>query len=331
MAQRTAELLPVPYFHVIFTIPASAAPLGLQNKQVVYDILFRAASQTLLQIAADPKHLGAQIGFFLILHTWGQNLHHHPHLHGVVPGGGLAPDGSRWIPCRQGKNSKKHFFLPVKVLGQLFRGKFLDLLEKAFQRGELSFHGNLKNLNDPQAFKRWLRTTRQINWVVYAEPPFGGPVHVLKYLARYTHRVAISNSRLIDIEGGKVRFHWKDYADGGLQKVMTLDSEEFIRRFLLHVLPKGFVRIRHYGFLANRHRKEKVAHCRQLLGAAEEEQSIGDTKVTVSSDVPANTDAANVCPVCGTGNMVLIEILAPTPGGRILPRRCVPILGFDTS
>ena len=230
MAKRAADLLPVPYFHVVFTLPGVMASLALQNKQVVYDILFRAASQTLTQIAADPKHLGAQVGFFLILHTWGQNLHHHPHVHGVIPGGGIAPDGSRWVSCKKGK---KHFFLPVKVLSRVFRGKFLALLRRAFQQGKLSFYGKLEGLEDRQAFEQRLRTTYKTDWVVYAKAPFGGPLHVLKYLARYTHRVAISNRRLIDIEDGKVRFRWKDYANGCVQKTMTLSAGEFIRRFLL--------------------------------------------------------------------------------------------------
>jgi len=333
MTQRAADLLPVPYFHVVFTLPEAIASLALQNKQVLYDILFRAASQTLLQIAADPKHLGAQIGFFLVLHTWAQNLHHHPHVHGVIPGGGIAPDGSCWISCTKGR---KHFFLPVKVLSRVFRGKFLDLLRRAFKRGELSFYGKLEGLGDPQAFERWLRTSYKTDWVVYVKPPFGGPVHVLKYLARYTHRVAISNRRLIDIENGRVRFRWKDYADGRIQKIMTLDAKEFIRRFLLHVLPKGFVRIRHYGFLANRHRKEKLARCRELIRFTEDRQPASGAEAAAPSDILADLQAGDPkrpgsCPMCGTGEMVLIEILKPIPGCRIARQGCVPILGLDTS
>jgi len=336
MAQRAADLLPVPYFHVVFTLPERIGSLALQNKQVMYDILFRAASQTLVQIAADPKHLGAQVGFFLMLHTWGQNLHHHPHVHGVIPGGGIAPDGSRWVSCKKGKNSKKHFFLPVKVLSRVFRGKFLALLRQAFQRGKLSFYGKLEGLDDREAFERWLRVTYKTDWVVYAKAPFGGPLHVLKYLARYTHRVAISDHRLINIEDGKVRFRWKDYANGRVQKTMTLSAEEFIRRFLLHVLPKSFVRIRHYGFLANRHRKKKLARCRELIHGAEDEQPTSGVDAVSLSDILADLQTGDPqrhrsCPICATGQMVLIEILKPTLGGRAARQGCDPILGFDTS
>jgi hypothetical protein len=235
-------------------------PIGLQNPREVYGLLFRAAAETLQQIAADPKHLGAGIGFLAILHTWGQNLEHHPHVHCVVPGGGLSPDGSRWVACPPG------FFLPVRVLSRVFRGKFLALLGSAFDQGKLSFHGKLRVLADAGEFQRRLTASAQTEWVVYAKPPFGGPEQVLKYLARYTHRVAISNRRLVALEDGEVKFHWKDYAHGGGQKPMTLKATEFIRRFLLHVLPSGFVRIRHYGFLANRVCREKLALCRALLG-----------------------------------------------------------------
>ncbi len=253
LEERAAELLPVPYFHVVFTLPEMIGPLALQNPRAVYGILFQAAAETLLEVAATPRRLGAKIGFLAVLHTWGQNLMHHPHLHCVVPGGGLSPDGSRWIPCREG------FFLPVRILSRVFRGKFLSLLRKAYQRGKLRFYGELKPLEEPEHFERWLDATVKTEWVVYAKPPFGGPEQVLKYLARYTHRVAISNDRLIALEDGRVRFHWKDYAHGNAQKTMTLDAAEFIRRFLLHVLPTGFMKIRHYGFLANRNRREMVS------------------------------------------------------------------------
>jgi hypothetical protein len=339
MADRAADLLPAPYFHMVFTLPEAMGSLALQNKRMMYGILFRAASQTLLQIAADPKHLGAQIGFFLVLHTWGQNLHHHPHVHGVVPGGGIALDRSRWISC---KKEKKYFFLPVKVLSRVFRGKFVDLLRKAFQRGELSFHGKLEGLDDPQAFERWLRTTYKTDWVVHAKPPFGGPVQVLKYLARYTHRVAISNRRLIDIEDGKVRFRWKDYANCRAHKTMTLDAVEFIRRFLLHVLPKGFVRIRHYGFLANRHRKQNLLIIRRLLDATRGRQAQAPSDSADSNAV--STDEAGTslafeapseprthCPVCQTGQMAVVEILKPSLPQPVIRPGWAPVLVFDTS
>src|SRR3954451_22371623 len=262
MEAREAELLPVEYFHVVFTLPALLGPIALQNPREVYGILFRAAAEALQQIAAGPKHLGADIGFLALLHTWGQNLEHHPHVHCVVPGGGLSPDGSRWIAC------PPRFFLPVRVLSRVFRGKFLALLGDAFAQGKLTFHGKLRELADAGAFQRRLAASAATEWVVYSKPPFVGPEQVLKYLARYTHRVAISNRRLVSSEDGEVTFQWKDYAHGGGQKTMTLKATEFIRRFLLHVLPSGFVRIRHYGFLANRVCQEKLALCRALLGAA---------------------------------------------------------------
>src|SRR3990172_4180604 len=259
LEDRRSELLPVPYFHVVFTLPEQIAPVALQNKTLVYNILFRAASETLRRIAADPQHLGADIGFLAVLHTWGQNLHHHPHLHCVVPGGGLSDDGRRWVYCR------KRFFLPVKVLGRLFRRLFCDYLQEAFDAKELKFYGQLANLSDPQAFALWLHSARYKKWAAYSKPPFGGPAQVLDYLSRYTHRVAISNNRIQAIGDGRVTFQYKDYKDGGASKTMTLTADEFMRRFLLHVLPQGFVRIRHFGFLANRHRKQKLDLCRKLL------------------------------------------------------------------
>jgi len=259
LADRKAELLPVEYFHVVFTVPEPVAALAFQNKETVYHILFRAASQALLTIAADPNHLGAEIGFFAILHTWGQNLLHHPHLHCVVPGGGLSCDHQRWIACRPG------FFLPVRVLSRRFRRLFLEALEKAFSQGRLQFFGELEALRDPAALASYLAAVRQAEWVVYAKPPFGGPHQVLEYLGRYTHRVAISNQRLAAFEDGQVSFRWKDYRHHDRSKVMTVPAEEFIRRFLLHTLPPGFQRIRHCGLLANRHRRHQLALCRQLL------------------------------------------------------------------
>jgi putative transposase/transposase-like zinc-binding protein len=258
---RQAELLPVPYFHVVFTLPAPVAEIAFQNKAVVYDILIRTAAETLRTIAADPKHLGAEIGLIAVLHTWGQNLHHHPHVHCIVPGGGPSPDATRWIACRAG------FFLPVRVLSSLFRRQFLKQLDAAFEAGRLRFFSALTTLADPVNFTRLLAELRRIDWVVYAKRPFGGAEQVLAYLGRYTHRVAIANSRLIKIEDGHVSFRWRDYRQDANNKVMTLTAEEFIRRFLLHALPDGFQRIRHYGFLANGHRADKLALCRRLLAA----------------------------------------------------------------
>jgi len=261
LAARQAELLPVPYFHVVFTLPAPAGEIAFQNKATIYAILFRAAAETLATIAADPKHLGAQVGVTAVLHTWGQTLQHHPHIHCVVPGGGPSLDGTRWIACRPG------FFLPVRVLSRLFRRRFLQGLQNAFDAGKLRFFGNLAGLADPTAFTVRLHELRRINWVVYAKPPFGGPKQVLAYLGRYTHRVAIANSRLLSVSDSKVHFTWKDYRQDGKTKVMTLDADEFIRRFLLHTLPDSFHRIRHYGFLANGARGDNLARCRRLLDA----------------------------------------------------------------
>jgi hypothetical protein len=238
LEDRQAELLDVPYFHVVFTVPDEIAVIAFQNQVVVYDILFRAVSETLSRIAADPKHLGAEIGFLAVLHTWGQNLMHHPHLHCLVPGGGIAPDGKSWIACRPG------FFLPVRVLSRMFRGLLLQYLEKAFAAGELNFFSQHRHLHEPAAFRRYLAPAYGPEWVVYAKRPFAGPAQVLEYVGRYTHRVAISNNRLVSIDSGKVRFRWKDYRQESRQKIMTLAPHEFIRRFLLHVLPHGFHRIR---------------------------------------------------------------------------------------
>jgi len=257
---RQAELLHTEYFHVVFTVPEEIAAIAYHNKEVLYDILFRATSETLHTIAADPKHLGAEIGFFAVLHTWGQNLMFHPHLHCVIPGGGISPDDKRWIPCRLG------FFLPVRVLSRLFRRLFLELLEKAFEDGQLKFFSSLQELLDRKAFLRYLAPLRKKEWVVYAKKPFAGPQQVLDYVGRYTHRVAISNNRILNIDNGQVTFRYKDYRHGSQQKTMTLSADEFIRRFLLHVLPDGFHRIRYYGFLGNRYRKEKLEQCRRLLG-----------------------------------------------------------------
>jgi hypothetical protein len=277
----------------VFTIPHELAWLALQNKKIIYDLLFRASAATLLEIAADPKHLGADIGFMSVLHTWGQNVLHHPHVHCVIPAGGLSPDHERWVQPRYA------FFLPVKVLSCVFRGKFTDGLKKAFRRGKLSFTGALQPLAKEPAFRSFLRSLFRDDWVVYAKPPFGGPLHVLHYLARYTHRVAISNHRLVNVADGKVTFRWKDYAHGGKQKLMTVTAEEFLRRFLLHVLPQGFVRIRFFGFLANRRRKTLLPLCRNLLQMAEPPDSANPAPPTSSS-------SAWRCPKC-QGPMTLSE------------------------
>ena len=303
MQARAEELLPVEYYHVIFTLPEQLSPLALQNKRVIYDLLFRATSETLLEIAADPQHLGAEIGFFAVLHTWGQTLQHHPHLHCVIPGGGLSADNSQWMACRPG------FFLPVKVLSRLFRGKFIAYLCKARDRNQLAFAGQLSHLAEAEEFDRWARALRSMEWVVYAKPPFGGPPQVLKYLARYTHRVAISNGRLLELNDDQVTFSYKDYAEGNATKTMTLKTQEFARRFLLHVLPRGFVRIRYYGFLANCCRAERLKLCRRLLPAAKTEpESVNE--VQPGGDQSDLWSAPKTCPSCGQGKMVIVgEIL----------------------
>jgi hypothetical protein len=299
---RRAELLDTQYFHVVFTLPEEIAAIAYQNKASVYGILFRAAAETLQTIAADPKHLGAEIGFFAVLHTWGQNLLHHPHLHCVVAGGGLSPDSNRWISCRPG------FFLPVRVLSHLFRRLFLEYLQKAFDAGELQFFSTLEPLRERRAFLRYLVPVRQAQWVVHAKPPFAGPEQVLEYVGRYTHRVAISNNRLLDIEDGTVRFRWKDHRDRDRQKVMTVSADEFIRRFLLHVLPAGFHRIRYYGFLGNRHRGQKLARCRELLGMPIPE-ALEDQLEQDYRDHHEELTGVSLkqCPACRHGRMVVIE------------------------
>jgi len=295
LADREADLLPVGYFHVVFTVPAEIADIAFHNKAAVYDLLFRAASQTMLTIAADPKHLGARIGITAVLHTWGSAMTHHPHIHMIVPGGGISLDGERWV------SSRPAFLLPVRILGKLFRRLFLTQLIELHASGRLQFFGDQIGLSDRRAFLRHLSPIRQTNWVVYAKPPFGGPEAVLAYLSRYTHRVAISNRRLISLNGSGVTFRYKDYRrdDKERQRIMTLSVGEFIRRFLLHVLPKGFHRIRHYGLLASATRKANVARARELLAAAmpdknEEPDSISDQRPS--------------CPCCG-GRMILIEII----------------------
>ena len=298
---RRSELLDTQYFHVIFTVPQPIATIALQNKDVVYNILFRATGETLRTIAADPKHLGAQIGFFAVLHTWGSAMTHHPHLHCVLPGGGISPDGTRWISCRP------NYVLPVPVLRLLFRRLFLNYLEQAFDAGELQFFSSLEPLRTRHAFLRHIAPTRKINWKVHAKPPFGGPEQVLKYVARYTHRVAISNDRLVGLDDGKVQFRWKDYRDNSRHKTMTLVAEEFIRRFLLHVLPEGFQRIRYYGFLANRYRAEKLALCRQLLQIPPPAPNLEVKKDYRNRYEEITGVSLKTCPQCHHGTMIVIE------------------------
>ena len=306
---RAADLLEVGYFHVIFTLPHELSPLARLNRRVVYGLFFRAVSRTLLQVARDPKHLGAQIGFLAVLHTWGQRLHHHPHIHCVVPGGGLSADGTQWIPCRPG------FFLPVKVLSRLVRGKMLAYLQRAMETQQLR---SVQAHADAAAWRRHLSCLAQKEWVVYAKPPFGGPRQVLKYLARYTHRVAIANTRILAVEDGRVSFRWKDYADQGIEKTMTLDTAAFVRRFLWHVMPSGFVHIRHYGWLANRVRREKLPRCRRLLamasGRKQEEQAAGEDRTDASETVTEKI--ANRCPACRAGRMIIAVRLPRDPPGR---------------
>ena len=304
---RQAELLDTQYFHVVFTLPEEIAAIAYQNKEVVYGILFRATSETLRTIAADSKHLGAEIGFFAVLHSWGQNLQHHPHLHCVVPGGGLSPDGTRWISCRP------RFFLPIRVLSCLFRRLLIELLEKAYENGQLQFFSALKELQNRQLFLRYLEPLRHTKWVVYAKPPFAGPQQVLDYVGRYTHRVAISNNRLLDIDNDQVQFRYKDYRDGSQQKIMTLRAHEFIRRFLLHVLPDGFHRIRYYGFLGNRYRKEKLDKCRHLLEMACPEENVPAVQSQDYRDRYQVLTGSSLrdCPVCHRGRMIVVGLIAP--------------------
>lgn len=300
---REGELLDVPYFHVVFTLPDELGAIALQNKRLCYDLLFQAAAQTLRVIAADPKHLGAEVGFLAVLHTWTQTLLHHPHVHCVVPGGGMSPDQTRWIACRD------DFFLPVRVLSRLYRRLYVEGLERAYRQGDLEFHGQLQELRDTAAWLRTITKVRRKEWVVYARPPFGGPLQVLKYLARYTHRVAISNRRILSFDGDHVRFSWKDRSRNNRTRGMTLTGVEFLRRFLLHVFPKGYVSIRYFGFLANRSRKEKIPLVRQLLAA---ERPRGHSENQESSDrhVAASLNPRS-CPECETGHMIIVAEIEP--------------------
>jgi hypothetical protein len=302
---RQADLLPVDYYHVVFTLPAPISDIAYYNKAVVYGLLFEIAAETLSTIAADPKHLGAQIGMTLVLHTWGSALTHHPHVHGIVPGGGLSPDGKRWVSCKPG------FFLSVRVLSRLFRRRFLEALAEAHRAGRLQFFGEYAELVDPKAFAKWLAPMGKCEWVVYAKRPFAGPEAVLAYLSRYTHRVAIANSRLIALDERGVTFRWKDYRDKGnpdmpRHKTMTLSVEEFMRRFLLHVLPGGFHRIRHFGLIANNGRKEKLATARQLLNVA---PLAATTEVSETDAAVDSVRPTFVCAHCGAAMIITQTIL----------------------
>lgn len=292
---RRRELLPIPYVHVVFTLPSQLASLALQNKKVIYDLLLRASAETLLEVARDPRHLGAEIGFFSVLHTWNQKLQIHPHVHCVIPAGGLSLDRTHWI------RSHPRFFLPIYVLRRVFRGKFVDALNSAFQRGQLQFPGNLALLTQPKIFASWLRPLFRKHWIVYSKPPFGGPEYVLHYLGRYTHRVAISNHRLVSFNDGQVTFRWRDSAHNNEQKLMALSLDEFLRRFLLHLLPRGFVRIRHFGFLASRRRAQLLPLCFAALHSAAVQTQ---TLISTAQDPSPNW----LCPNCG-GSMVVIERL----------------------
>ena len=318
--QRKRELLPIPYFHVVFTVPAPISDIALQNKTALFQILFRTSAKTLLTIAADPKHLGATIGFFSILHTWGQNLLFHPHVHCVVTGGGLSHDHN-WIACR-----RPDFFLSVHVLSRLFRRLFLEALQQAYEQGELQFHGQLKSLGDPESFARFLQPALGVKWVVYAKRPFGGPQQAVEYLGRYTHRIAISNQRLLGFDNGQVTFQYKDYraADPQRSRQMTLATDEFTRRFLLHVLPPGFQRIRHYGLSANRFRAETIACCRQLL-VGPRSVLLPEPQQLLHEDLQVRiVDSAARCPLCKVGFLVRVS--------QVLPIRwSCPPLAPDTS
>lgn len=310
LAAQHALLLPVDYFHVVFTLPHELNALGRVNPRRLYALLFRAATATLQTFARAPRHLGAELGVTAVLHTWGQNLTQHVHLHCVVTGGGLSPDGRRWVSSRHPR-----FLFPVRALSKVFRGKFLAGLRRLRARARLTFAGDCAALAEPATWTRWLTSLRSVDWVVYAKPPFGGPERVLKYLSRYTHRVAIANERLVFVGDDVVRFRWKDYADGSRVKVLTLAAEEFLRRFLLHVVPRGFMRIRHFGLLANRRRATKLARCRELLGAPLAPARGSPVECAAAAEVPpASRTVSARCPHCGSGPLRIVETLAPMPG-----------------
>jgi Putative transposase/Transposase zinc-binding domain len=319
LAEREAELLSVPYYHMVFTVPAPVADLAYQNKEVIYDILFRASAETMLTIAADTKHLGARIGITSVLHSWGSAMTHHPHVHMIVPGGGISLDGTRWVSCKPG------FFLPVRVLSRLYRRLFLEMLIAAHKADRLQFFNGHAALADFKTFAAWVSALRQIEWVTYAKRPFGGPEPVLAYLSRYTHRIAISNRRLVAWDDTGVTFKWKDYRLQGPDryKTMTLTVGEFIRRFLMHVLPKRFHRIRHYGLFANGARAENITRARELL------------KVAAADREPASTNTDDLvhshrCPCCG-GRMIIVETFEPGTTPRTRPATLALTIGFDSS
>jgi hypothetical protein len=305
-ARRIADLVPLPYFHVVFTVPHQLSALIPRNKRLLYSLLFRCSAETMTEVAVNPRHLGAEVGFLGVLHTWGQTLEHHPHIHYVVPEGGFSPDRATWIRPRS------RFFLRVKALSQVFRGKFVEALTSSYRRSQLQMHGPLKALREPRAFREFLRTLYRDDWVVYAKKPFGGPEHVLHYLSRYTHRVAISNHRLLSFEHGKVTFRWKDYAHGGKKRKMTLTAHEFIRRFLLHLLPRGFVRIRHFGWMANQNRSLRAAQCRALLPPAS------------SPTTPPSASTARPCLHCGGAVVVMKRFTAKQLRRLSAPLSCAP-------
>jgi Putative transposase/Transposase zinc-binding domain len=319
LAAREADLLSVPYYHVVFTLPAAIADIAYQNKAVIYDLLFKASAETLITIAADPKHLGARIGITSVLHSWGSAMTHHPHVHMIVPGGGISLDGQHWVACRPG------FFLPVRVLSRLFRRLFLEKLIAAHKAGHLKFFGQYAALADAQAFATYLAPLRRAEWIVYAKRPFGGPQAVLAYLSRYTHRVAIANSRLIACDRANVTFRWKDYRADGRQKVMTLATGEFIRRFLIHVLPQGFHRIRHYGLFASATRADNIARVRRLLDVPAAQPEAGDTNCAQTTEL-----LAQPCPCCG-GRMIIIERFQRGASPRTRPAASTAAIRIDTS
>ncbi len=303
---REQDLLPIQYFHVVFTIPSELNPVVIMNQKVMYDLLFHSVSETLVELSNNPKHLGARIGFIGIIHTWGQNLMDHPHIHCVVTGGGLSNDGNNWVSCRKG------FFIPVRVMSALFQGKFLDHLKTIFESSDLIFPGGISHLGKPHSFEMFRRRLYHKKWVVYCKPPFDGVGGVLQYLGRYTHRIAISNNRITKVEDGEVSFRWRDYADGDKQKVMPLQADEFIRRFLLHVLPNRYVRIRHFGLLANRKRKDNISACRELLGTNQAVIKEKDKPETWQEQLLRICDIdVTTCPVCKKGKMRRIEVLPP--------------------
>jgi hypothetical protein len=322
LAAREQELLAVPYCHVVFTLPAQLSPLALQNPRTVYTLLFQAVAETLQTIARDPQHLGAEIGFLGVLHTWGQTLHHHPHIHCLVPAGGLAFDGRAWVAC------PKRFFLPVRVLSRFFRRTFLTALRQAAAQERLSMQGQCQRWSSPPAWHQFLRALQQTEWVVYAKPPLAGPQQVFRYLARYTHRVAITNRRLLACHDGQVTFRWKDYQRGNRQRIMTLEAVEFIRRFLLHVLPRGFKRMRHYGFFANGVRTVKLPLCRRVLGQVPLHPPDVSTTGEAAKPLAPLPPRSEACPACHVGRMHVQDIWFPKPPVRDSSR---PLLVCDTS